>query len=153
MPFSIALLQHNHTIYWNQVGNFVIAFERFRLNLMVISFLQRRSHPVTRYIKKLLTSPGLRQFFIWEGQNANIKKGMPRVYDLLKSVARSLLFPAFSKKKFFLNTVLTNILYYWPCSLNNVVSLRFLHKTLKKLNSKLDDDTRRILFKFHLVAL
>ena len=32
------------------------------------------------------------------------------------------------------------------------VSLRLLHKTMKKLNSKLDNDTRRF-FKFHLVAL
>ena len=44
------------------------------------------------HYKKLLTSPVIMQFFIWEGQNTNIKKVYACVYHLLRSTARSLLF-------------------------------------------------------------
>ena len=105
----------------------------WNLNLMVFSFLQRRSHPLTKCIKKIANHPCYNVFFfIWEGQNTNIKKGYTRVYHLLRSVARSILFRLHisstcfynQKKKHFFNTVLTvnaNFLYYWPCSFNNVV--------------------------------
>ena len=103
------------------------------LNIMVFSFLQRWCHPLTKCIKKFLTSPVIMYFFfVWEGQNTNIKKGYACVYHLLRSVARSLLFRLYisstcfynQKKKHFFNTVLTlnaNFLYYWPCSFNNVM--------------------------------
>ena len=104
---------------------------RLALKLMVISFLQRRCHPVTKCIKKLLNSPVIMYFFIWEGQNTNIKKGYSCVDHLLRSIARSLLFRLqilsacfYIKKTIFFKIVLllnANFLYYWPCSFNNVM--------------------------------
>ena len=70
--------------------------------LMVFSFLQRRSHPLTKCIKKIVTSPAIIYFFIWEGQNTNIKKVYACVYHLLRSVARSLLFLTLNFERLFL---------------------------------------------------
>ena len=53
---------------------------------MVFSFQQKRSHPLTKCIKKIVTSPVIMCFFIWQGQNRNIKKGYACVYHLLKIV-------------------------------------------------------------------
>ena len=111
-------------IFFKKLGNFIYT-------LMVFSFLQRMCHPLTRWIKKLLTSPVIVSFFIWEGRNTNIKKGYACVYHLIRSVARSILFPLhilstcfYKPKNIFLNPVLilnANFLYYWQCSLNNVM--------------------------------
>ena len=77
------------------------------------------------------------------------------VYYLLRSIASSLLLRLqissacfYNKKKIFFNIVLTlnaNFLYYWPCSffILHYISLRLLYKTMKNLNSKVDNDTWR----------
>ena len=60
--------------------------------LMVFSFLQRRFHPLKRCIIKLLTSPVIMYFLFEKDRTQILKRGMPCVYHLLRSVARSLLF-------------------------------------------------------------
>ena len=92
---------------------FILSVEIIYWTLLVFSFLQRRCHPFIRCIKKLLTSRVIMQFFIWEWQNTNIKRGYACVYHLLRSVARSILFrfhissACFYKQKKFFNTFLT----------------------------------------------
>ena len=114
--------------------------------LMVFSFLQR-FHPLTRCIKKYC-------YNVEKYRKQILKKSMPvftTYWEVLPDryffefIFWALLFIT-KKKKIFI-TVLTlnaNFLYYWPCS----VSLRLLHKTMKILNTKLDNGTRRLFLNF-----
>ena len=61
------------------------------VSLMVFSFLQRKCHPLTRCIKKLLTRGYNVIFYLRRAQHTNIKKRVC-VYHLLRSVAWSILF-------------------------------------------------------------
>ena len=67
----LTISQHN--ICWTTAISDLRFFLSY-LNLMVFSFLQRRCHPLTSCIKKLLTSPIRMWSFIWEGQKTNIRK-------------------------------------------------------------------------------
>ena len=99
--------------------------------IMVISFLQRRCHPVTRCIKIIADQPCYNViFYMRRTEHTNIKKVYACVYHLLRYIARSLLFRLqissacfYKKKNFFLICSNTECLfiYYWPCSFNNVM--------------------------------
>ena len=67
--------------------------DHYRESLIVFSFLQRRCNPLTRCIKKLMTSPVTMYFFIWEGCNTNIKMCLPKtvmVFFFLKIICHPL---------------------------------------------------------------
>ena len=108
--------------------------------IMVISFLQRRCHPVTRCIKIIADQPCYNViFYMRRTEHTNIKKGFTYVYQLLRSVARSIFFRLYILSACFNNQ--KKILLLTMC-------LRLLHKTMNKLNSKLDNNTRRLFWNF-----
>ena len=59
------------------------------INLMVFSFLQRKCHPLRRWLKKWLSNPVLMWFFIWEEHNTNIKKGYTLCLPFIKKCLQS----------------------------------------------------------------
>ena len=87
--------------------------------LMMISFLQRRCHPVTRCIKKIADQPCYNAIFLFEHRTHILKKVYACVYHLLKSIARLLHFRLqissacfYNQNKFFLNCFNTECKFF-----------------------------------------
>ena len=78
------------------MGNNSINFK-----LMVFSIPQRKCHPVTRCIKKFADQPCYNVTFYLRSRSR--RKGMPCVYHLLRSIARSLIFQLHFLSAFFYN--------------------------------------------------
>ena len=82
---------------------------------MAFSFLQRNCHPVTRCIKKLLTSRVIIEFIIWEGQKTNIKKGVCLCLAFIKKCCQ---IDGFSTSYFVLHSVTKKCNTVLPLSAN-----------------------------------
>ena len=70
--------------------------------VMLMLFCKEDTILIQGALKKLLTSPVIMQFYIWQGQNANIKKGYACVYYLLGSVASVATFSTWYFERLFL---------------------------------------------------